>query len=87
MKTISKEELAELDAFMSEFAGEEADDVEPSVDMLISQLEESFATTQALIAARSEPEDHDDLREAVVGLAQRLEELAQDIADLNQRIS
>ncbi|MBO6865447.1 MAG: hypothetical protein VX248_09175 [Pseudomonadota bacterium] len=87
MKTISKEELAELDAFMSEFAGEEADEVEASVDLLISQLEDSFATTQALIAARSEPEDHDDLREAVVELAQRLEALAQDIADLNQRIS
>ncbi len=87
MKTISKEELAELDAFMSEFAGEEAGEVEASVDLLISQLEDSFATTQALIAARSEPEDHDDLREAVVELAQRLEALAQDIADLNQRIS
>ena len=88
MKPISKEELAELDAFMSEFGEDTAEDsIEPTVDLLLSQLEDSFATTQALISARPDPQDPDDLRAAVVALAQRLEELAGDISDLNQRIS
>ncbi|TNJ40616.1 hypothetical protein [Phaeobacter sp. B1627] len=76
-----------IDAFLAEHEAAETEPLthDASIDQLIAQLEASFATVKQL--TEPEPTGEDRLRDAVRDLATRLEEIATDLAQINQQLN
>ncbi|KQI72964.1 hypothetical protein AN191_03390 [Loktanella sp. 5RATIMAR09] len=86
-RPLTKSDLEEIDQFYAEFgdaADDELPDDEASLDTLIDQLEASFETVSSL--TRHAAPASDDLRLQVQELAQRLEQIAVDLAQINQKL-
>ncbi|MBW4961048.1 hypothetical protein [Sulfitobacter sp. CW3] len=88
-RTLTRSDLEEIEDFYAEFGDTEgsindplADDV--TIDTLISQLEASFETVSAL--TRPSNTAPDDLRLHVRDLAERLEKIAVELAQVNQAL-
>lgn len=90
-RSLTRSDLDEIEDFFNEFgeagdAGDEIDDFDGdvSIDTLIAQLEASFDTVSSLTQTSSTA--HDDLRTQVQELAQRLEHVATELAQINQKL-
>lgn len=88
-RPLTKSDLEEIDQFYAEFGDaaendDELPDDEASLDTLIDQLEASFETVSSL--TRHTAPASADLRLQVQDLAQRLEQIAVDLAQINQKL-
>lgn len=93
MDTLSHSEITEFNEIAAEFGAEplghndsDSKDI-ADFDMLIDQLEASLDTTQQMIEARSPQNPDEDLRKSVHTLALRLEEIANELAVINSKLS
>jgi len=88
-RPISQTDLEEIDAFLAEHEGASADsdplEDDASIDQLITQLEASFATVTQLTEQAQTGEQ--SLRDMVHTLALRLEDIATELAQINQRLN
>ncbi len=88
-RPLTKSDLEEINNFYAEFGDAVDSDDDPldddaSLDTLISQLEASFETVSSLTRAAAPASA--DLRLQVQDLAQRLEQIAVDLAQINQKL-
>ncbi|SIT76247.1 hypothetical protein SAMN05421665_0334 [Yoonia rosea] len=88
-RPLTKSDLEEIDQFYEEFGlaadnDDEMPEDDASLDILIAQLETSFETVSSL--TRHAAPASDDLRLQVQELAQRLEQIAVDLAQINQNL-
>lgn len=88
-RTLTRSDLEEIEDFYAEFGDAEDGNSDPlgddvSIDTLISQLEASFETVSALTGASETASD--DLRSQVLNLAERLETIAVELAQVNQTL-
>ncbi len=88
-RSLTRSDLEEIEDFFNEFANAdegEADllGTEASIDTLITQLEASAETAATLMEKSSGSAV--DLREQVQSLAQRLERVAMELAEINTKL-
>lgn len=86
---VTRSDLEEIDAFYSEYHDAEPLsaplDNDVSIDQLIAQLEASFAMVSQLTDQTET--DQEGLRDMVRNLALRLEDVATELAQINQRLN
>lgn len=85
-RSLTRSDLQEIEDFYTEFGEAEDSNDDPlagdvTIDTLISQLEASFETVSAL--TRPSNAAPDDLRMHVLNLAERLEKIAVELAQVN----
>ncbi|MCG7491965.1 hypothetical protein [Thalassobius sp. Cn5-15] len=84
--SLNRTDLEEIDAFFEEFSGVGPEAGEVSIDTLIDQLEASFETVEILTASPDTPAEQSDLNERVEALAQQLDAIATELAQIHQQL-
>lgn len=88
-RSLTRSDLQEIEDFYTEFGEAEDGNTDPlagdvTIDTLISQLEASFETVSAL--TRPSDTAPDNLRLHVLNLAERLEKIAVELAQVNETL-